>query len=428
MGITETTRTRRKTLPLVAAVLAPLTFVTACGGSAGSAEEGPVTLRMTVWTADEGHLQLLEDIAKEYRRSHPDIAEIKFDSLPRETYTTALTTQIAGGDAPDLAWILESSAPDFINSGALAPLKEKIQDEQDLVPTATKLWQKDGELYAYPFSTSPFGVFVNTDVIKDAGQKTPAELIKDGKWNWDNAMKVNAAVAEGDKAGLSIPDFEYKDWDNLATIWGGWDAEPWSDDGKTCGFNSPDMLDAMTFFHDAAFKSKATPQPGVVVDFFAGDAAMAIAQMSRSAQLKDATFGWDLVPLPSGPKGDYAVIGQAGIGVMKKSPNADAATDFLSFMTSPANSAKLGQFFPPARSAQLNAGTLAKSNPLLKPEQVQSVVIDGISKGIVKPQHTGMDELKQTVRAALDPLWKPNADVKAVLGGVCAKIQPMLGS
>ena len=35
--------------------------------------------------------------------------------------------------------------------------------------------------------------------------------------------------------------------------------------------------------------------------------------------LKDATFEWDLVPLPAGPKGKYAVMGQAGIGVLKKS-------------------------------------------------------------------------------------------------------------
>ena len=32
-----------------------------------------------------------------------------------------------------------------------------------------------------------------------------------------------------------------------------------------------------------------------------------------------------------------------------------------------------------------------------------------------------------TVRAALDPLWKADADVRSVLGGVCSKIQPLLG-
>jgi multiple sugar transport system substrate-binding protein len=114
--------------------------------------------------------------------------------------------------------------------------------------------------------------------------------------------------------------------------------------------------------------------------------------------------------------------------VLKKSAHADLAAQFLDFFTNPANSAKLAQFFPSARSSLLNAETLAKSNPLLKPEQLQTVVVDGIAKGVVKPSHSGQQELVQAVRSALDPLWKPDADVKKVLDGVCGQIQPLLAS
>jgi multiple sugar transport system substrate-binding protein len=44
----------------------------------------------------------------------------------------------------------------------------------------------------------------------------------------------------------------------------------------------------------------------------------------------------------------------------------------------------------------------------------------------VKPSHTGSAELAQAVRSALDPLWKPDANVKAVLDGVCGAINPLL--
>ena len=43
-----------------------------------------------------------------------------------------------------------------------------------MTESALALWTADGEIYAYPFSTSPFGMFVNNDVIKAAGQQTPA--------------------------------------------------------------------------------------------------------------------------------------------------------------------------------------------------------------------------------------------------------------
>jgi multiple sugar transport system substrate-binding protein len=415
---------RRK---IAAALLASALALTACGGGDDKgADNGPVSLRMTIWTGNADHLALFTSIADEYRKTHTNVTDIKFDTLPIETYTTGLTTQIAGGNAPDLAWILENSAPDFVSSGALVPLK--VEGSDDLIPSTTRLWQTGGKLYAYPFSTSPFGVFVNNDLVKQAGQQTPAELIAANQWTWGKAFAVNAAVNAGTgKGGLVVRDFDYKTWDNLASVWGGWGASPWSEDGKKCGFADQPMVDAMTAFHKAIFTDKAVPGPGTAPDFFAGNAAMTITQISRASLLKDSKFGWDLVPLPAGPKGTYGVIGQAGIGVLKKGKNATAAAEFLAYFTNPENSAKLAKYFPPPRRSLLTAENLAKTNPLLKPEQLQKVVIDGISVGKVKPSHTGQAELSQTVRAALDPLWKPDADVKSVLGGVCSKIQPMLG-
>jgi multiple sugar transport system substrate-binding protein len=404
------------------AAIALLGTVAACGGGGDSGSGGPVTLRMTTWSANEAHVQLFNDIAAAYKQAHPDVT-VKFDALPVDTYTTTLTTQIAGGNAPDLAWILEASAPDFVSSGALEPLDDTIENPSELAPAATALWRQGGKLIAYPFSTSPFGIFVNTDLLTAAGQKLPTG----DAWTWDTAIAVaGATAAKTGKQGLVPRDFDYKDWTNLAPIFDGWGAEAWSADGKTCGFDQQPMVDAMTFIHRAVFTGKAIPGPGVAADFFAGESAMTITQISRASLLKDAKFKWDLVPLPSGPKGKYSVIGQGGIGVMKQSKNAAAAKDFLRYFTNDANSAKLAQFFPPPRQPQLTAATLGKSNPLLKPEQLQAVVIDGISAGVVKPSHANNAEISQAVRSALDPMWKPDADVPAVLKSVCAAIQPLL--
>ncbi len=426
-------RRRRLSTAALAGLVSLLLGLAACGSEAEQkVDSGPISLRMTVWSANEAHLKLFNGIADEYKATHPQLTEIKFDPIPFDSYTATLTTQIAGGNGPDLAWLLESSAPDFVSSGALVRPDTALKQAEgynfaDLAPTATKLWQSKGSLYAYPFSTSPFGVFVNTSLLAQAGQPNPADLVSQGKWTWDTALAAAAAVnAKTGKAGLVVRDFDYKAWDNLASVWTGWGAEAWSADGKTCGFNAPAMVDAMTTLHKAIFTDKALPGPGTTADFFAGEAAMTITQISRASLLKDGKFGWDLVPLPTGPKGKYAVIGQAGLGALKKGKHTSAATDFLAFFTNPANSAKLAQYFPPPRQSQLNAETLAKTNPLLKPQQLQQVVIDGIASGVVKPSHSGQAELSQKVRAALDPLWNPDANVKGVLDGVCTAINPLL--
>lgn len=422
---------RRAVAAAAAGVLAA--GLAACGGDDGGDEsDGPVSLRMTIWSANEDHLALFDGIAAEYVAANESVSEITFDPLPFETYTTGLTTQIAGGNAPDLAWIFESSAPDFVTSGALVPLDETLSgtdgyEYDDLATAATELWRHEGELYAYPFSTSPFGIFANLDLLEQAGQPTPEELIAQGGWNWDQVMTAATAVsAETDATGLVVRDFDYAGWDNLSTLWTGWGAQAWSEDGTACGFDQPEMVAAMTFLHDAIFSGQALPGPGSSADFFAGESAYTITQISRASLLAEDGFAWDLRPLPAGPAGEYAVIGQAGIGVLGQGEHPQAAADFLAFLTNPANSAKLAQFFPPPRESLLTAETLAQTNPLLSEEQLQTVVVDGISTGVVKPSHFGQAEISQAVRAQLDALWEPQADVAAVLGGVCEAIAPML--
>jgi multiple sugar transport system substrate-binding protein len=422
----------------ITTVLAVSLALAACGTEGGDAvgepeaPSEPVDLRMTVWTADAAQLALFDEIADGYIAENPDLVNsVTFETIPFEDYTTSLTTQLAGGNAPDLAWILESYAPEFVSSGALADLRPVLEGTEgyaldDLLPTATALWEDDEGLYAYPFSNSPFAMFVNTDQIADAGQPDPADLVESGEWTFDAARDIAAATAaETGKEGLVVRDFDYQIWENLATVWGGWGATPWSEDGTQCTFTEPAMVEAMTWFHDAVFDDEAVPGPGTTADFFAGDAAMTITQISRASSLEDS-FGWDIVPLPSGPEGQQNVIGQAGIGVFTAAEHPDVAADFLAYFTDPANAEKLAAYFPPPRESLLNAETLAEANPKLDSDQLQEVVVDGVQGAVTKPAHRNFAQLEQTVRAELDALWTADADVEAVLADTCAAAQPLL--
>lgn len=397
--------------------------------AAGAAAE--TRLRMTIWSANEAHLKLFNGIAEGFKKDNPDVT-VSFESLPFENYTTALTTQIAGGNAPDMAWIFETAAFDFVNSGALLPLTKPLAATPgynlgELSPAATERWSKDGVLYAYPFSTSPFAVFVNNDLIRKAGAKTPAELIAAGQWTWPQAIATAQAVAQTGKGGLVVRDFNYQAWQYLSSVWNAWGAAPWSADGKRCTLADKPMVDALGFIHDAIFVKKAMPGPGQNVDFFAGDAAMTITQISRASLLpKDKRFDWDLVPLPKGPTGDYAIVGQAGIGVLQSGKNPAAAAAFVAYMTNPENSARLAQFFPSARKSLLNAEVLGKTNALLSPAQLDRVVVAGIATGKVMPAHTDFARLQQMVRAGLDAVWQPKADIPAATRAICAQIAPLL--
>lgn len=428
-------RPRTRTPLAAGAGIAAVALVLAgCSGSPTepATPDEPVDLRMTVWTADETQLAMFQEIADAYVEENPDlVASVTFETVPFEDYTTTLTTQLAGGNAPDLAWILESYAPEFVESGALVDIAPTLQetegyDYDDLLPSSLALWQKDDGLFAYPFSNSPFAMFVNTDQLSAAGQENPADLLASGDWTFDAARDLSAAAAaESGKQGLVVRDFEYQTWENLSTIWNGWDAAPWSEDGTQCTFTDPAMVDALTWIHDAVFDDAAMPEPGTTADFFAGDAAMTITQISRASAL-DGSFEWDILPLPAGPAGQQNVIGQAGIGVFANAETPTVAADFLAYFTAPENAEKLATYFPPPRESLLNAETLGAANPALSEEQLQAVVVDGIQGAITKPTHVNFAKLQDTIRAELDAMWTANADVEAVLTDTCSTITPLL--
>lgn len=435
-------RLTKRWQPAIAAT-ASLLVLTACmsssDGDDGTAAEqsaeqaGPITLRMSVWTSNEEQLAVLEEIAEEYAAQEPAVAGVTYESRDPNEYTTALTTQFAGGSAPDLGWVFETDAKQFISSGALVDVGPQLRDDadyrfDDLVDAAMDLWTDGDAVYAYPFSTSPFGIFYNADLFAAAGVPTPAELIADGDWTWQRLSEVAAAVVDGSDArgGFGFQRFDFTTWESLAIIWRAFGANAWSEDGTECLLDDPEMVDAMTFFHDMVFASGAHPGPGTTTDFFAGESALIAAQISRASLLADIDFEWDLVPLPSGPAGQAPVIGQAGIGVFSAGENPEAATGFLKFLTNEENAARLAQFWPPPREALLNAEILGSANPLLTEEQLQDVVIDGINNGGLMPSHPNQAEVSDAVQAELDSLWQPDADPATVLAQTCAAIEPLL--
>jgi len=415
-------RTAKKLVSALA--LGSVAVLSGCGGGTPAASDTDIELRMTVWTSNEDQLALFDSIADAYKADHPEIKSITFESLPFEEYNTTLTTQIAGGNSPDLAWMGDLSA-DLIDSGALVPLTEPLEategwEYDDLVPSVTAEFTKDGELYAYPFSNSPFGLYVNTDLLEEAGQTLPAEP------TWDDVSAVGAAVhAATDKGGFVVNDFNYSSWNTLATVWTGFGASAWNEDGTECGFDTPEMAQAFQFLHDAAFVDESMPGPGTTADFFAGDAAFAVAQVSRAGNLDDS-FAYDIHPLPQGPVGSYSVIGQAGMGVLQSSAHVEQATDFLAFLTNPENAAQLAQYFPPPRQSLLTGEALAANNTKFTAEQLQTVVVDQIAGAVTLPNHTSPAEIAQKAKTALDAMWVEDADVPAVLATVCDSIDPLL--
>lgn len=402
---------------------------------AQSAGGEAINLRMTIWTGNADQLALFNGIAESYRATHPNVS-VTFDTIPFDDYTSKLTIQLAGGNPPDAGWILETTAPTFIDANVLVDLAPTLKGSadyklDDFSKTAMQLWTRGDSVYGVPLSTSPFILFYNSDLFKAAGLETPTQLAAKNAWTWDafaSAAKTIAVKNPGTYGFESVDGSGYTSriWHTLVPIIRAYGSDAWN--GSQCTLSSPQAVQAVQLYHSMIFSDKSVVPPGEQGDFFTGKSAMTVGQLSRVSKLKDATFAWDIAPLPSGPAGTPYVIGQAAIGVFGAGAHKDVAADFVAFMTNQENTAKLAQFFPPARASVLGSDAMSKANPKISASSLQSAVISGIEKGQVLPSAIEFPKIDLAARAEFDKLWTANADVQATLNGVCDVVTPLLGS
>lgn len=425
------TRSRGAALAFAGALVVSLS---ACASDGDAGASGPVDLTMALWSSNEDHLALLQQIGDAYVAENGDeVASITFEPVTNPDYVAGLTTQIAGGDVPDLAWVPEASGPEFVDAGILSDVRETLEGTDgyaldDILPAALAPWQDDaGGVYAYPFSNSPFALYVNEDLVAAAGQPDVAGLVGSDEYTWQTIADIAAATnAATGAAGLNVPTFNPTNWSAVTMLGNAWGAQPWSEDGATCEFDSPAMVDYLTWYQEQMSRGAVPAVSGNAAPaaFASGEVAFSVAQLSQSGSLDDS-FGWSFLPLPSGPEGYHPIVGQAGVSVLERSENKQQAAGFLAYLTNPTNAELLAQFFPPPRESLLNVETLSQAAPKLSADEIQAAIIDVVPEATVKPQHPVLSQFTDKVRAGLDPVWS-GGDVETAVSGVCEQISSTL--
>lgn len=386
---------------------------------------GPVSLTIATWTSNPDQLALLGSFVSDFAKSKGIEIKANFESLPFDEYNTKLSLELQSANGPDLFWVLETAAPAFIESGLLAKLDQAMQayDPQDISSDALELWSKKGSVYAIPFSTSPFFMLYNKDLFLKAGAKNPDQLIAENAWTWDNLRVVSKQVKDNTGVwALQTVDgqgYDARVMHNLAPMVRSYGGDFWTEDGQVL-INKSEAVAAVKLFHDMVYVDKSVVPPGNQSDFFSGNAAMTIGQISRVSKLKDASFAWGLAPMPSGPKGNAPVIGQAAIGAHAKGKNVALASELVAYMTNKSSVAAMAGIWPPARKSVMDSEAFLTSNAMVTPVQMKEAVADSIKTGRVLPSHVKYPQIEVESKMSFDKLWQPNANVQKILDEVAA--------
>ena len=396
------------------------------------ASKDPVALRFTTWTANEAQLKLLNDIGAEYKAKNPNVS-VKFESLAFDDYPTKLSVMLAGGDPPDMGWVVENAAASWIKAGVLEDVAAKLKADpnfnfEDFAKGPLGFWVRDAAVHAVPFSTSPFFVIYNADLFKAAGIDNPQEMIAKGTWTWENFAKAAKTITEkGEKGTYGYSGIEGGNmfsanlWTIITPYIWSYGGDLWSPDFTTCKLNSPESVKALQLLQQMVVSDKSAVPPGDTVSFANGKSGMTFGQVSRIGALKDAKFKWGIAPMPTGPAGYKPTIGQAAIGIFKPGnpKNKAAAQDFLAFITNKDNVTKMAQFWPPARKSVLATDAVAKNYPTLDPASIKAAVTDSINNGAVVPSHPDFAKVDLALHPFFDKIWTKDANVQDLMDQAC---------
>jgi multiple sugar transport system substrate-binding protein len=332
-----------------AAILAALLASAACtssgsdtGGPDGASPSGPV--HITFWHGQAGVAQRsLEAMVQRFNATHPDVVvEPTSGGATVDNMLAKVTTAIAAGTYPDVAYLFGSWAANIASSDKVVDLTQRVQDPafgwNDYWPPLREAATVDGRVIGVPAAAGNLTVVYNRALFRKAGIAEPGP-----DWTWDEFRADAKALTDPstNTFGTSWPTTGDED-----TVWRFWPllwqqgGEILNQDQTQVAFDSEAGVRALTFVQqmaqDGSIYQDSTDEKGTEL-FLSGHLGMLVTGSWVLPDVKAAKldYGVQVVPAFSGA---HTTIAGADNWVVFDHGRArtDASVEFLQWLTAPA--------------------------------------------------------------------------------------------
>ena len=336
---------------------------------------GPVTITFRSWV--DTSTETFQGMLSQFHGLHPTI-KVEPVGVPAEQANDKLTTEIAGGNPPDVVYMDAGSVADFASRNALVNLDDYIAKSRavkpdDYVEAFRASAMHEGSMFGLPIDGESTGLFYRTDLFEAAGIGSPPAT-------WEEFRAAAEKLTDPEKKQYGFVVFAPE----AAFYWYPWlfqaGGELLSPDNTEVRFNSEEGKRAAEFY--VGLKDVSPPDflnsnswDGRVA-FAEGKVAMYVAGAWLAGVLldefPDATGKWSTAPLPQDRRcattiaGDILVMPEAG-------ENHDAAWKWMEYLSAPQIMAlwnvgtkeRPSTLLPPRKSL-LDDPRIFENNPILK--------------------------------------------------------------
>lgn len=326
---------RRRSAIAAAALAVAGALVAGCGGSGGS---GNGKSSVTMWTYpviadDKQNHAYWDQEVKEFEKANPTI-DVKVEIFPWANRDEAMTTALAGGKGPDVAYLIPDQLPKYASN--IEPYDSYVDPaaKQAYRPAALQATTVDGKLMGAPLLMSSEPLICNKKVFDAVGQQTYPTT-------WDELLAMapkfkakgyDVTTYNGDATSTLNLTFYPLLWEAGGDVFG--------KDGKTVTFDDAAGVKALTFLKklvDGGYVEKAPltkTSPNIEQTRIAQN-KVACSWQHAPADVQQF-WGKDNIHVVGQLK-DVKQVGYGTVGALsmfKRAGNKDATAKWINFVTS----------------------------------------------------------------------------------------------
>ncbi len=322
--------------------------VAACGAPAAEAPPAagklpPAKVRYLHW--DRLRDEVYAGVWEQFSQQHPGV-QVELNTVTG-VYTEKLLAMLVAGDAPDIFALDRAQLDPFVRQGGITELSPLVKRDgakarwSDLLPTLQAEYTYQGKIMEFPSGPVDVGIYYNKDELTKQGQPLPKE-----GWTWDDLLRTAQRLTQRDGAattqwGLGWVNSFYEPW-----VWGnGGEVFDKPFEATRCLLEEAKATAGLQWYADLVNKHRVAPRPSEyqgfsVWEMFYKAPARFPLVMSGSwrafPSMKEATFAWDVAPLPRGPAGkDVNITWSGGFCINKASKAIEPAWALLLYMWGP---------------------------------------------------------------------------------------------
>ena len=413
---------RRPRRAALAAGAALALLTAACGGSgfdddqnsSGSSESssGPASLQILIGSSGDAETDAVTAAADAWAKDSGNEVEV----IAATDLNQQLSQGFAANEPPDVFYLSSDTFAEYASNGSLLPYAGDLENADDFYPNLREAFTFEDEFYCAPKDFSTLGLVINTDSWEKAGLTDD-----DIPTTWDELTDVAKKLTTDKQAGL-VTSTEYQRLGAFMEAAGGGLVT----DGEATA-DSDANVEALNYvkgmLEDDSWQTIADVGAGWGGEAFGtGKGAMTVEGNwiagAMTADFPDVKYR--VAPLPEGPDGPATLSFTNCWGIAQDSPNADAAQDLVSFLTSADQQIEFAKAFGVMPSVQSAADAYVEEFPDLAAFVEQGEVAQTV------PNQPGVTEVIADLNSQLESLEK--SDPADILGDVQENLSSALGN